>query len=171
MPRLPEQERNDRNKDTYDYLQKTRGSVRGGFAIMMVNPDVTQRMAHVGTYVRFECPLPANIKELAATVISAEMENPAEYTPHGKNCRDLKVTEAVVKAALERAPLTEGTEDEKLIVNFTRELARNHKLNDATFEAAKKRFGVEGTVDLIAAVGYYAMLAVCHTALEIKPRT
>jgi 4-carboxymuconolactone decarboxylase len=170
MARLPEQQRNDKNKDAYDYLEKTRGSVRGGFAITLASPEVTQRMAHVGTYVRFESPLPNSIKELAATTISAELENPAEVAPHSKNCRDLKVTDGLLKAVLERTPVSEGTEDEKLVVAFARGRAGPHNLAAATFDVAKKRLGEQGVVVLIATVGYYAMLAVVHTALDLKPR-
>src|SRR4051812_28776345 len=102
VARLPENTRNEDNKDAYDYLQKTRGAVRGGFAITLLSPDITQRMAHVGSYVRFDSPLPKLITELAATAISAELENPAEVAPHSKNCRDLKVTPALLDAVLAR---------------------------------------------------------------------
>jgi 4-carboxymuconolactone decarboxylase len=172
MPRLPEiTAPNKEAQPAYDYLVKTRGAARGGFAVMLASPDVAQRMAHVGTYVRFESSLPPNIRELATVVISAEMENPAEYTVHAKHCRELGVSEAAVKAALERAPVSGASADEKLAIDFTRELGRSHKLSDATFEAARKRLGDKGVVDLIAAIGYYAMLAVCHVALDIKPRS
>src|SRR5690349_58027 len=116
MPRLPELERNDKNAAAYDYLHKTRGAVRGGFAVMLASPDVCQRMAHVGTYIRFESPIPANIKELATVAVSAELENPAETTAHTKPCRDLKVSESALKAALERSPITEASDDERLAI-------------------------------------------------------
>ena len=64
MARMPEIARNEENKDAYDYLHKTRGAVRGGFAITLASPDLTQRMAHVGTYVRFDSPLPKLFTEL-----------------------------------------------------------------------------------------------------------
>ena len=54
-----------------------------------------------------------------------------------------------------------------IAINLARELTRNHKLSDASFEAARKRLGDAGVVDLIATVGYYAMLAVVHVALDI----
>jgi 4-carboxymuconolactone decarboxylase len=170
MPRLPELERNDKIAAAYDYLHKTRGAVRGGFAVMLASPEVCQRMAHVGTYVRFESPLPANIRELATTVVSAEMKNPAEVAPHSEQCKKLGVGEAALKAALECAPVTQATDDERLAIDFARQLAREHRLSDATFDAAKKRLGEQGVCDLIACVGYYAMLAFTHVALDIRPR-
>jgi 4-carboxymuconolactone decarboxylase len=171
MPRMPEQSRTEANKDAYDYLEKTRGSVRGGFAVTLASPDITQRMAHVGTYVRFESQVPPSIRELATVVISAEMKNPAESTVHAAQCRKLEVTEAALNAALECKPVTQATDDEKLAIAFARELGRDHALSQATFDAAKQRLGEKGVIDLIATVGYYAMLAVTHVALDIRPRT
>jgi len=170
MPRLPEINTPDAaNQASYDYLMKTRGAVRGGFAVMLASPDVAQRMAHVGTYIRFESPVDNVLRELAATVASAELENPAEYVIHSRGLLKLGVSEAVVKAILDRAPVTGAGEDEMMAINLARELTRDHKLSDATFQAAKKRLGDAGVVDLISTVGYYSMLAVCHVALDIPP--
>lgn len=173
MPRLPEiTQPSPDNREAFDYLKKTRGAVRGGFAVMLASPDITQRIAHVGTYVRFESPLPATIRELAAVTISAELENAVEYVLHARQCRELGVNESLLKAVIERAPVTGGSDDEMLTVSFARELARNHKLSDTTFNAAHKRLGDKGVVDLISAIGYYAMLAICHVALDVEaPKT
>jgi NAD(P)-dependent dehydrogenase (short-subunit alcohol dehydrogenase family) len=75
--------------------------------------------------------------------------------------------EAVVTAAVERTPVSGASPDESLAIEVSRELARNHRLSEATFNAARKRLGDRGVTDLIAAVGYYAMLAVCHVALDV----
>jgi 4-carboxymuconolactone decarboxylase len=157
------------NKDAFDYLMKTRGAVRGGFAVTMVSPDITQRMAHVGTYARFDSPVAKEYRELAATVVSAEMNNPAEYTVHAKTCREVGISESLVKAVLDRAPVTGADEAQALIIDMARQLTRDHKLSQATFDAARKRFGDKDTVDLISVMGYYAMLAVVHVALDIQP--
>ena len=66
-------------------------------------------------------------------------------------------------------PVSGASADEMIAINLARELTRGHKLSDASFQAARERLGDAGVVDLIATVGYYAMLAVCHVALEIAP--
>jgi len=170
MPRLPEiTAPNSENQAAFDYLMKTRGAVRGGFAVTLVSPDITQRMAHVGTYARFDSPIDKLFREVAATVASAELENPAEYVVHSRQLRQLGVSEAVVQAILDRAPVSGATEDQMIAIKLARELTRDHKLSDASFQAGRKRLGDAGVVDLIATVGYYAMLAVIHVALDIAP--
>src|SRR3970282_115890 len=70
MPRLPEILERDAlpedKREAFDYLLKTRGGVRLPFSPLLHSPDVTQRVAHVGTYIRFESALPAKDRELAA---------------------------------------------------------------------------------------------------------
>ena len=168
MPRLPEVSTpNAGNQATFDYLMKTRGAVRGGFAVMMASPDIAQRVAHVGTYVRFDSPVDKLFRELASTVASVEMKNPAEYVLHSRELQRMGVSEGLIKAILDGAPIEGASADEALAIAFARELTREHRLSDATFEAARQRLGDAGVVDLMATVGYYAMLAVCHVALAI----
>ena len=69
MPRLPEVTTpNSESQAAFDYLMKTRGAVRGGFAVTLASPDVTQRMAHLGSYARFDSPVDKLFREVAATV-------------------------------------------------------------------------------------------------------
>ena len=170
MPRLPEiTAPNSDNQAAFDYLVKTRGAVRGGFAVTLVSPDITQRMAHVGTYARFDSPVAKELRELAAVTISAEMRNPAEYVVHAKTCRELGIADSLVQAVLDRAPIQGADEAQALVIDMARQLSREHKLSQDTFDAARKRFGEKDVVDLIGVMGYYAMLALVHVALDIQP--
>ena len=42
------------HRSVYDYLVQTRGRVSPGMGVLLHSPDVTGRIVHVGTYVRFE---------------------------------------------------------------------------------------------------------------------
>lgn len=174
MARLPSVKNpTPEQQPAYDYLLKTRGpaGLKGGFGVMLASPDICQRIAHVGSYIRFDSPIPRRMREVAATAISSELENPWEYVIHAKICREeLGVPADVVQAMLDGKPIPGGaTEDDRLAIDVSREMARGHKLSPATFEAARKRLGDAGIVDLLACVGYFAMLAVTHKALEVFP--
>ena len=58
---VPEDQRH-----VWDAIVASRGSVRGPFALLMHSPEVAGRVAHVGTFVRFESSLEATSRELAA---------------------------------------------------------------------------------------------------------
>ena len=49
--------------------------------------------------------------------------------------------------------------DEEAIYNFTTELINTKQVSDATFAAAKAKFGEQGVVDLVGTIGYYHLVA------------
>ena len=74
MARLPEVQREDLPADQqnfYDGIAQTRGEVRGPFAMLLHSPDVASRIAHVGTYIRFETTLEPPMRELAILTVAS----------------------------------------------------------------------------------------------------
>src|SRR5690348_7780399 len=102
MARLPEIKERERlpeaHREVHDYLVKTRGAVSGGFAVLLNSPDVAGRIAHVGSYIRFENTLPARVRELAALTASTEMGNSYEQSIHTRDVTNLGVPEATIAA-------------------------------------------------------------------------
>ena len=76
--------------------------------------------------------------------------------------------EAITAVKEGRAP--EGlSADEAVVVSYAQELIRNHRVSEATFEAAKGQLGLQGAVDLTATVGYYSMIASVLNAFDVQP--
>lgn len=174
MPRLPSITQPTQDQSAaHAYLIKTRGpaGIKGGFGVMLASPDLCQRIAHVGSYIRFLSPVPKRLREVAATTISSELKNPWEYVIHAKICIELGVPEQEVQAILDCASVACKDIQDQIAVNIAREMARNHQLTQPTFDQAKALLGDAGVVDLIATVGYFSMLAVTHKALEVFPES
>src|SRR3972149_5618931 len=173
MPRLPEvldrASLPEEKREIFDYLVKTRGGVRIPFSVVLNNPEVTYRVAHVGTYVRFESSLPEGTRGLAVLTAAQERDVAFEWAAHVRGAREVGISEAAVEAIANDRGL-EGLDDEEALpVRFARELLRDKRVSDATFDAARVRPGDAGVIDLTATVGYYAMLGCLLNALEIEP--
>jgi len=52
----------------FDEISSSRGSVRGPYGVLLHSPKLAARVAHTGTYVRFDFDIPESLKE---TVILA----------------------------------------------------------------------------------------------------
>jgi 4-carboxymuconolactone decarboxylase len=173
MPRLPEITDRDalpeEQRSVFDYLAKTRGAVRLPFSALLHSPDLTQRIAHVGTYVRFESTLPDRQRELAILTAARERDVAFEWAGHARLARELGISEATIDVIAYRRPLDGLSEDEALPIRYAREIINGHKVTDATWQAAHARFGDQGIIDLTAAIGYYAMLGCLLNAIELKP--
>jgi 4-carboxymuconolactone decarboxylase len=171
MPRLPEIFERDAlpedQREVHDYLVKTRGAVSGGFAPFLHSPELVARVAHLGTYIRFESTLPAKTRELLALTASSELDNAYERTIHGRDAIARGASQALVDAVIAKRELGDAPDDEVLPVSCARELIRDHALSDATFATAHKELGDQGVVELIGTIGYYAMLAYNHNAMQV----
>ena len=82
-------------------------------------------MAALGSYVRFEAPLPPRVKALAVLATARENEGDYVWTANLPQARSAGIDEATISAIRERrAPQGLAPED-ALIVQFTLELADN----------------------------------------------
>jgi hypothetical protein len=63
------------------------------------------------------------------------------------------------------------TPEDGIIVQFTQELLRQHRISDTTFQTVQQRLGDAGVVDLLMLIGYYHGLSHTLSALEVMPET
>jgi 4-carboxymuconolactone decarboxylase len=173
VPRLPEIFDRDAlpedQRPVHDYLMETRGLISPAFSQLLNHPEVAQRVAHLGTLIRFETSLPDHVRELAALAASTECEAKYEQAMHLRNARAAGVKETALDTVVNRRTLEGLTEEELIAVACARELTRDHKLTVASFEEARRRFGDKGVIELLATIGYYCMLACLHTGLDVLP--
>ena len=175
MPRLPEIFDRDKlpedKREIYDYMVKTRGKVPNGYAPLLHCPEFVSRVLRVGSYFRFESSLPAKTLELLAFTTSSELDNLYEQTIHAQAAAKLGVSQSTIDAINNKTDLVGVADEEALPVRCARELTRTHKLSDSSFEAAHKLLGDKGVVELVGAIGFYAMLACAHNAIQVRMPT
>jgi 4-carboxymuconolactone decarboxylase len=174
MPRLPQitdkESLPEQHQAVIDYLVQTRGAVSNGYSVLLNSPDLAGRIAHTGSYVRFESTLPDRMRELAALTASSEMANLYERTIHTGDCQKLDVPQSTIDAIVHQQPLgADVPAEDSLPIRAARELLRVHELSNATFEEARTLLGDQGVVDLIGNIGYYTMLACLHVGLGVTP--
>ncbi len=173
MPRLPEVlDRNALPEDKrhiHDYLAETRGAVRLPFSAFLNSPELTHRIAHVGSYIRFDSTLPDATRELAILSTAREVDARFEWAGHARMAKELGISEATIDAIANRKAPDGLSEEEALPVRAAQELLRDHSLSDATFNAAHAKFGDAGVVELLATIGYYSLMGCVLNGLQIEP--
>src|SRR5690606_4741153 len=97
MPRLPEVLDRDAlpedKRFIHDYLKETRGAVRLPFSAVLNNPELTYRIAHLGSFIRFESVLPDRARELAILATAREVDARFEWAGHYRIAKEAGVTE------------------------------------------------------------------------------
>ena len=152
----------------YDSIAASRGAVQGPFLMFMHSPEVAERVAHLGAYVRFEGSLDMRARVLAAMTVAREFHAMYVWGAQTGGARRLGVPEETITAIREEhsrgiAPL------DAEIVEFTRQLLRKHRVDDALFKKMHMRFGNDQLVQLTSAIGYYTLLGMTVNACELEP--
>ena len=173
MARIPQIATRDEmppdQRHVFDGIMDSRGRIGGPFAVLLNSPEVAGRTAHLGTYIRFESTLSSHDKELATITASREFDCDYEWSAHEPLAREAGVRQEAIEVVANHGALESLTRDEALIVRYGRELLRERRVSDATFQAAKAKLGVRGVTELTATYGYYAMLAYALNAFEVEP--
>ncbi|WP_424810635.1 carboxymuconolactone decarboxylase family protein [Roseococcus sp. YIM B11640] len=134
-------------------------SIGGPFNIWLRSPGVGDRIQQLGAELRFRSSIPTDLNEFAILITAREWSSQYEWFAHHRLALAAGLPASVANdLAQGRRP--EGmTEDQRIVYDFCTEMHRDRFVSDATFAAAKARFGEQGVVDLIAVSGYYVLVS------------
>jgi 4-carboxymuconolactone decarboxylase len=152
----------------YDHIKASRGEIGGPFTVLVHSPELGKRVSDVGAYVRFESGLPANLRALAVLNVARMFDCRFEWAGWTTQAREAGIKQDVIEAIRDRRHPKGLSPDAELVVNFGEQLlGPRHRVDQGTYDAAVKRFGVRGTVDLAVTYGYFAMLSFPLNAFEV----
>ena len=152
----------------FDEISGTRGSIRGPYGILLHSPDLAARVADTGAYVRFDFDMPESLKETVIITAAAHQKSQYEFAAHARLARQAGVPESTIKAIAQGTAPEGLSGDEELLVRYTTELLRNHKISDSTFNAVKDKWGDRGVVDVTTLIGHYLLVAQILAAFDVE---
>src|SRR5690242_2151342 len=172
MARLPSITSKDqvapKDRPIVDAITQSRGALQGPFTMFLHCPELAGRVAHLGAFVRFEGSLDMRVRVLAAMTVAREYEAMYVWGAQTGGARRLGVPEATITAIRENHSRAVPAEDAQ-IIDFTRQLLRKHRVDDATFKAVQARFGNDELIQLTGAIGYYSLLCMTVNTAEVEP--
>lgn len=144
----------------------SRGSLQGPFSVFLHCPELAGRLAHLGSFIRFEGTLDFRVRTLAALVVAREFDAQYVWGAQTGIAAQRNIPAATIAAI--RDNRADGIPSEDLaIIEFTRTLLRRHRVSDQQAAAMRQRFGDDGFIQLTGAIGYYSLLAMTVNAAEL----
>ena len=168
---LPEDQRR-----FFDAVRWIRRRPISGPFIVSINssPDLAARIAHLGHYFHSrgqsdESILSMRVRTFVSVIGSRALDAPYEWSAWVNWALEAGVPQETVDDVREgRAPRNLTAED-RLVTDFCMQLiSGDHRVSDATFKAALDHFGLQGLVELVMTIGYFAMIALPLNAFEIE---
>ena len=171
MSRITTQSRDDLTGESlvvYDEIMLTRGEVDRPFQILLPAPELLRRVAHLGRLMRYESSVPPAIRECMILATARELECEFEWTGHALTAREAGASEQTIQSLRGGRVPSDADEDVQAVVRFVYESLRDHAVSDETFGRVQAAFGVQGTTEIAATLGYYTMLATLINAFESR---
>jgi 4-carboxymuconolactone decarboxylase len=144
-----------------------RKGVYGPFLPLLRSPQLLDRVAKLGEYLRFDSVIDTRIRELVTCASARHVTNQFEWQMHAPLALKAGVSPATIAALQAGARPKALPADEEIALDFTAELLNTHGTSEPTYLAAVAQFNEQGVVELTTLVGYFVMVSwlmnVAHT--------
>ena len=160
LPLIEHKAQDDQQRAAVKALEEgPRKGVYGPFLPLLRSPELLDRVAKVGEYLRFESILNARVRELTTCFTARHLSNQFEWLMHAPLAVKAGVRQEALDAIHQGARPPGIKLDEELAIDFARELLTSHGVSDITYAAARNEFGEKGVVELTMLIGYFAMIS------------
>ena len=139
----------------------TPGPLGGPFNVWLRSPGIGDIVQRLGEEIRFRSSLPAKLNEMAIMITARFWTSQYEWHAHCKLALEAGLDPALAQAIAEKRHPAKMDSDEAIVYDFSTELHEKHGVSDETYKRAIDRFGERGVFDLIAANGFYSLVAMC----------
>ena len=167
LPNLTKAQIKPQDHAFYDAIVGSRGGVRGPYGVLLHSPDLAARIAHTGTFVRYDLDLPESLRETIIIATASEIKSQYEFFAHARLALQAGVSEDTIQAIAQGTAPEGLSGDEAMLVRYVQELLRYHEISDPTFNAVRDRFGVQKTLEITALVGHYLLVGQILAAFEV----
>ena len=150
-----------------DAVVKVFGQIRGPFSMLLHSPKLAARIIPLVPFFHDECIVEGRLRSVAILTAAREHESAYVWAAQVAAARRNGVREELIDII--RAKGDPGTlpADEREIVTYVRQLIRTNRVDQATFDALKNRYGAQWLVELTAAMGYFALVSGIANAFEV----
>ena len=157
-PFLSPEEMSPAQRHVYDDIVASRGTwLNGPYAPMLHQPKLADPAQKLGEFLRYKTSLPPHLSELSILVVARHWDCNFEWHQHA----------AIVEAIRKDREPTQLNEAQAAVYAFTRALLEDHLVPDPIYDQVKSLFGVVGTVELTALIGYYTLIAFTLNAHQV----
>ena len=155
------------NHAVVDQVVKIFGGVRGPFSMLLHSPKLAERMLPLVTFFRDDSVVDAKLRSIAILAAVREREAAYVWAAQVGAARRNGVSDEVIDLLRAKGDPGKLPAEERDIVIYTRQLMRTNRVDQAAFDALRKRHDEKWLVELTAAANYFALLSGVVNAFEV----
>ena len=152
-----------------DKVLKVYGDIRGPWTMLLHSPKLTEKMVPITPFIWNESIVERKLALVGILAYVRDLEAEYVWAAQVAMARKNGVSEEVITLLRADGDATKLSSPEREIVIYVRQLFRNHRVDQAVFDALKNKFGTQWLVELTAMVGYFGVVSGIANAFEVAP--
>jgi len=130
------------------------------------DPELAPRLSALSDYLRWNTALPPRLSEFAILLTARQWTAQYEWFAHYPLALKAGLDEKIlVDVAAGRRP-ENMRDDEAALYDLVTALYRDRKVADPVYQAALKKFGERGIMDVIGIIGYYDLVSMTLITMQ-----
>jgi 4-carboxymuconolactone decarboxylase len=170
MGRLPEIDTTkltSEQRTIYDRMMRERGHMRGPFAVWLRNAELCENTLKLQEMFASRVKLERRLLELMILVAARSATAQYAWFIHEPYALKFGIAPEIVQAIREQRTPDFSREDERLVYDITTELNTTRTLSNASYQRGMAMFGEQVMIELVSAIGFYAMVAMTLNAFAV----
>jgi 4-carboxymuconolactone decarboxylase len=168
IPRVKREELSPEHQKIWDHIHAARTGGGGPYSILLHVPPLAAHVAATEDYFRLHSGLPDADRETIILTAARELEARYPWTRHEIRAHKAGIRPEVIEALRAKAPLDQFTGREKLLVELTRSLLREHGATDDLFARAAAELGRDKLIEAVGLLGHYVTIGLIAKVFEIE---
>lgn len=163
MPRIPfidPEHLTPAQKKIYDeVIAGPRKRIEGPLLVALHNPDLADPWQKLGAELRYHTVFPPRLSEIAILATAQRWRCKLEWHLHERVAREIGMPLALIEQIRVGRRPTEASAEELAVYDFATEQQDLRAVSAETYGKVLARWGARGTVELVALIGYYTLVA------------
>jgi len=148
-------------------LTRPDGSLVGPFDAWLRSPEIGNPVQALGEAIRFTGSFPKRLQEVAILTSARHWRAEFEWWAHARLAREAGVEDQLIDAIRTGRRPDSGSDDELLVIDFSRALLRSGTVEAELYDRALQRFGEDGLLELVCTLGFYALVSFTLNVFEV----
>ncbi|MDA0239220.1 MAG: carboxymuconolactone decarboxylase family protein [Proteobacteria bacterium] len=156
----------------FDRIVKKEGGavmgLRGPTAITLHSPEVGRLYGYLNRYLRFDSGIDAAERELLILVAARESDSGFEWAAQKAMALKGGLPQSTIDVVKFGKALDGVPADHALLIDYGRQVLRDHTVSPETFAQLEAAYGPRGVVDLASLLGNYVATAILLTTVDAQ---
>jgi alkylhydroperoxidase family enzyme len=169
LPRANREQLSPEHQKIWDHINATRSGGGGPYSMLLHSPAMAQHFAATEDYFRTSSLLPDADREIIILTAAREVDAHYAWSRHEVRAHNVGIRPEVIEALRAKAPAERFAGKERLLVEFTRTVMRDHTLPDDLFERMESEFGRAKFIEAVGLLGHYITIGTVIRLFDVRP--